>query len=252
MEGHIFSTYITGDESFKIEKGKEKFPIISLLVSGGHTELILIEKWGKYKKIGKTRDDASGEAFDKVARMLGLPYPGGPHISKLAEKERESSSKKNEPLVDVYFPRPMINSKDYDFSFSGLKTSVLYLIRDLEKKDEKILEKRRVKEVIAKEFEDSVVEVLVSKTSKAIKEFGAKKLIVGGGVSANKYLRLKLLEKINTLNNKGEKEEITLHFPSLKHCGDNALMIAIAGFYQSKKTRKSKKIEADGTKAMPC
>lgn len=268
MEGHIFSVFPTDKNTFVIDSSKKIFPTISLLVSGGHTEIVLMKDWMKYKKIGKTRDDAAGEAFDKVARVLGLPYPGGPEVSKLAAKERSeetskfsgpriSSPKKysskmearpdrenldvSSPLPTIILPRPMINSKDYDFSFSGLKTAVLYLVRDLK---EKYSEKELVKlfgpnsswqQKVACEFENSVVEVLVSKTIRALKEHRGKTLIVGGGVSANKHLQQELIRVVQGINfvNPANKK-VAVHFPSRKLTGDNALMIAIAGYYQFK------------------
>jgi N6-L-threonylcarbamoyladenine synthase len=211
------------------------FPILSLLVSGGHTELVLIKDWMKYKKIGKTRDDAAGEAFDKVARMLELPYPGGPEISKLAKEERGKITNSSQELK---FPRPMINSKDYDFSFSGLKTAVLYTIRGLKEKNPKILKDIKIKQKIAKEFEDSVIEVLTSKTLRALKEYKIKTLIVGGGVSANNRLEEVIRSSVD--------KETKVFFPSKKLSGDNGLMIAVAGYFQFKDKKKSRKLNADG------
>lgn len=250
MEGHIFSVFPTDQKSFVIDSNKKIFPAISLLISGGHTEIVLMKDFMKYKKVGKTRDDASGEAFDKVARMLDLPYPGGPEISKLAAKERGLYSFSE----CLSLPRPMINSKDYDFSFSGLKTAVLYMVRDLkEKYSEKELEKlfgpdSNWKQKIACEFENSVVEVLVSKTTKALKKYKAKTLIVGGGVSANKYLQETMYGAIKKINKK-QKEKIKVHFPPRKLTGDNALMIAIAGYYQFKNKKIAKnlsRVKANG------
>lgn len=275
MEGHIFSIFPKDKKTFMVSKEKENFPMLSLLVSGGHTELVLIKDWQKYKKIGQTRDDASGEAFDKVARMLGLPYPGGPEVSKLAgiersgmKRENKSSSElfkfsgprisspiksslkmearpdhenSNNSLPQIQFPRPMMYSKDYDFSFSGLKTAVLYLIRDLQKQHSDILENVRIKQLIAKEFEDAVVETLVHKTIKAIKQYKIKTLIVGGGVSANKYLQEIMTKEIKKLR-KSDFTRIKVHFPSRSLTGDNALMIAIAGYYQAKDKKFIKNI----------
>lgn len=266
MEGHIFSIFPQKGKTFIIENKKELFPMLTLLVSGGHTELVLIKDWQKYKKLGQTRDDAVGEAFDKVARMLGLSYPGGPQISKLANIERNCSEsgsfdfsqsgsssslvrgleKLNDPLnqLSIKLPRPMIYTKDYDFSFSGLKTAVLYLIRDLKEKDQNILDDIKIKQQIACEFENAVVETLVHKTIKAIKEHKIKTLIVGGGVSANTYLQEQMRLKI-----KKEKLKVKIHFPSKSLTGDNALMIAIAGYYQyqnKKHTTRLEKIKAQG------
>jgi len=257
MEGHIFSIFPKKGKTFSIDFNKKMFPILSLLVSGGHTELVLVKNWHKYKKIGQTRDDAVGEAFDKVARMLSLPYPGGPEISKLAKIEREyllsgSLAQAVEPsrenfhqkiiradgkqiLSEIVLPRPMIHSKNYDFSFSGLKTAVLYMIRDIGNLTESIKMK------IAKEFEDASVEVLISKTIRAIKEYKIKTLIVGGGVSANSYLQKIMISKVKEY---GLKTKI--HFPSKNLTGDNALMIAIAGYFQyinsPKKLKNNKSI----------
>jgi len=268
MEGHIFSIFPQKGKTFTISQNKKIFPILSLLVSGGHTKLILIKDFQKYKKIGGTRDDASGEAFDKVARMLGLPYPGGPEISKLANIERENliplpltkgeagrgflNSKDPSsilPLVrgggtQIQLPRPMMYSKDYDFSFSGLKTAVLYMIRDIGKLTDEIKSK------IAREFEDAVVEVLIHKTIKAIKEYKIKTLIVGGGVSANAYLQKQMKLKIKKLElSKVLPYSVKAHFPSKNLTGDNAIMIGIAGYFQykNKKTTKNQKpIKAKG------
>lgn len=244
MEGHIISVLINTDmnKPRSIQDGTSgagraggssgfsascsmlhasciSFPAIALLISGGHTELIKINEWGSYELIGMTRDDAVGEAFDKVARMLDLPYPGGPHISKLAEEARAD----NLPQA-VKLPRPMISTDDYAFSFSGLKTAVLYTIRDLgELTDE-------IKKQIAREFEDAVADVLITKTKKALEEFGAETLIIGGGVVANSYLRSQF-EKLATNN-----PHIKLFIPNLSLSTDNAVMIAAAGYITHLKT----------------
>jgi N6-L-threonylcarbamoyladenine synthase len=265
MEGHIFSIFPKKGKTFTINSDKKIFPMLSLLVSGGHTELILVKDWHKYKKIGQTRDDAAGEAFDKVARMLGLQYPGGPEISRLASIERESvfpgslaqadgpsTSKKfsrillcadgnniSSEIPEIVLPRPMIHSKDYDFSFSGLKTAVLYLIRDMKEKNPNILEDENIKQKIAKEFEDAVVETLVHKTIKAIKQYKIKTLIVGGGVSANSYL-----QEIMTKEIKKNKLKTKIHFPIKSLTGDNALMIGIAGYYESRNKKFVKNLKS--------
>lgn len=234
MEGHIFSIFPNTSTTFEVENSKKMFPMLSLLVSGGHTELVLVKDWMKYKLIGQTRDDAAGEAFDKVARMLGLPYPGGPEISKLAKTERN----KNNVSGSITLPRPMLHTKDYDFSFSGLKTAVLYTIRDAGSVTEKM------KSEIAKEFEDAAIEVLVTKTIRAIKEYKIKTLIVGGGVSANTYLKETLEEKVKAIT-----PDTIVHFPVKSLSTDNALMIAIAGYFQYKKKGVKKlppKLKANG------
>ncbi len=276
MEGHVFSIFPKKTKNFTVEIENKMFPMLSLLVSGGHTELVLVKEGPasptsqggvKYKKIGQTRDDAAGEAFDKVARMLGLPYPGGPEISKLANIERSSSSKlfkfsgprtkedeepdhenSNNSLPLVSLPRPMIYSKDYDFSFSGLKTAALYLIRDLKIKNPNILDDINIKQKIACEFENAVVETLVYKTIKAIKQHKIQTLIVGGGVSANKYLQEEMDKKVKKLK-KSDFLNTKAYFPSKTLTGDNALMIAIAGYYQAKNKKFVKninKIKAEG------
>lgn len=250
MEGHVFSIFPKKTKNFTVEVNKTMFPMLSLLVSGGHTELVLVKEGMKYKKIGQTRDDAAGEAFDKVARMMDLPYPGGPQISSFAKIAREDElGIKNEEL-GIKLPRPMIYSKDYDFSFSGLKTAVLYLIRDLKIQNPNILDDINIKQKIAKEFEDAVVETLVHKTIKAIKKYNIQTLIVGGGVSANTYLQQEMLKKIKELKqSKVLPYSVKVHFPSKALTGDNALMIAIAGYYQAKNKKFVKninKIKAEG------
>lgn len=254
MEGHVLSILVQKKKTFTYKKDTLKFPLLSLLVSGGHTEIVLAKEFGKYKIIGQTRDDAAGEAFDKVARMLGLPYPGGPEISKLAKAERASGDyegdfswsgekargpgKSVSESKHVKLPRPMLYTKDFDFSFSGLKTAVLYYIRDHGPLTEKM------KSEIAKEFEDAVVEVLVHKTIKASKAHKVKSVIVGGGVSANTYLQQELKGKLKELD-----KNISLHLPTKTLSTDNALMIAIAGYFQYKKkkpTKNSKGLKAKG------
>ncbi len=216
MEGHIASVLINAGEN------KIQFPAIALLISGGHTELVEIKNWGEYKILGETRDDAVGEAFDKVARMLSLPYPGGPQISKLAQIAREKNLPRN-----ASFPRPMIHSHDLDFSFAGLKTSVLYYLRDnfpnnINSQGKEIMDTD--KEDIAREFEDAVVDVLTDKTKRSLDETGAHTLIIAGGVIANKKLREAF----------GEFEKLypglSVKTPTLAMTGDNALMIAGASY----------------------
>ena len=189
------------------------FPAVSLLASGGHTQLIVSKSLTSHKVIGKTRDDAAGECFDKTARILGLDYPGGPEIAKLAKKSTDRS-------VDL--PRPMINSKDYDFSFSGLKTAVLYKWRDEEDKSENF------KIAMAKEIQEAITDVLVEKTFRALTEFNAKTVVVGGGVSANKRLREKIKER-------GGDGQIIL--PDLDFSTDNAKMIAVTALYEKDKSQ---------------
>ncbi|MBI2122248.1 MAG: tRNA (adenosine(37)-N6)-threonylcarbamoyltransferase complex transferase subunit TsaD [Candidatus Sungbacteria bacterium] len=220
-----------------------KFPALALLVSGGHTELVLMRGHGKFKIIGETLDDAAGEAFDKVARLLGLSYPGGPAISEEAEKNFQfpiSNFQTNSKLKILNFktaiklPRPMINSKDYNFSFSGLKTAVLYLTRNLGLERTKSL-----RPFIAKEFQDAVVEVLVKKTIRAAKEYRVKTILLGGGVAANKLLRTKLEKSVSE-----EIPNSQFLIPNSSLCGDNALMIAVAAYFTGKKIAW-RKLQAD-------
>ena len=208
MEGHILSVILENSDTRPV-----KFPALALLISGGHTELVEMEKWGKYKILGETRDDAVGEAFDKTARMLGLSYPGGPQISKLASHAREQNIKQK-----AKFTRPMLHSNDFDFSFSGLKTAVLYYIRDHGELSE------TEKADIAREFEDTAIDVLFNKTIKALEKTMAKTLIIAGGVIANKKLR----ETFLTLENK--YKDLVVKIPTEKMATDNALMIASATF----------------------
>ncbi len=231
MEGHISSILLK--EGYQNEKIANyplenfSFPMIALLISGGHTELILVKNWGDYQIIGETLDDAVGEAFDKVARMLGLDYPGGPKLSLLAEQGRENEK--------IQLPRPMLHHDDYRFSFSGLKTATRYLIEKL--KNEQNFSKA-IKADIAKAFEDAVVEVLTKKTEKALKAYHAKGLIVAGGVSANKKLREAFQELTREM-------QIPLYLPQQMLCGDNSLMIASAGFLHILAGEKGKKYEEE-------
>ena len=230
MRGHAVSVLL------QEKKTKIDFPAMALLVSGGHTEIVLVKDFNTYKKIGTTRDDAAGEAFDKVARMLSLPYPGGPEISKLASKFKLEI--RNEESR-VKLPRPMIGTNDFDFSFSGLKTAVLYLIRDLEKEGKF---NEEIKAEIAHEFEEAVVEVLDKKLFKAISKYKAKSIIVGGGVSANKALKNKLTEGAKKIN-------LPIVFPQKDLSTDNSIMIGMTGYFKFMKKGKAdspKSITADG------
>ncbi len=243
MEGHIFSAFIPKGAAIskskflisnqttdsKSQTTKIAFPMLALLVSGGHTELIFIKNWMKYKKIGETRDDAAGEAFDKVARMLGLPYPGGPAIAQLAMQWNNQFSNTKE---QIKLPRPMISSKDYDFSFSGLKTAVLYLLRDLSKKHSSVLQNTRITQSIAHEFQEAVVDVLVKKTIAAASVYKVRTIVLGGGVAANARIRSELAKKMRE-----EMPDVTLRLPDAAVTTDNALMIAVAGFFRSTKKK---------------
>ena len=220
MEGHLFSAFgrKESDESRVTSNEAMTYPVMALVVSGGHTMLVLQESEEKYKVVGSTVDDAAGEAFDKVARLLGLPYPGGPEVSKLAAEQRSQY-----PVVrsqEISFPRPMLNSPNFDFSFSGLKTAVRYYIEELEVPS---LEPR-VKAGIARAFEDAVIDVLVQKTVRAAKKFACKTITLSGGVSANILLR-------STLRTEAEKNRFDFVMPPFELSTDNAGMIGIAAYY---------------------
>ena len=186
-----------------------EFPLLALVVSGGHTELVYMKEHGSFELIGETRDDAAGEAYDKVARVLNLPYPGGPHIDRLAHEAEEA----------VPFPRVWLEEGSYDFSFSGLKSAVINYKHNIDQRGEEIIPAH-----VAKGFQDSVVEVLTAKTLRAAREYGVKQVIAAGGVSANKGLRTSLETTFKT-------EGIPFYVPPLKLCTDNAAMIGAAGHY---------------------
>ncbi len=215
MEGHLYSFLLSQKRvnpksKFLISK---LFPAVALIVSGGHTILLKMDSLTKWKKIGETRDDAIGEAFDKVARLLGLPYPGGPEVEKLAKSGNENA---------VDFPRPMLNHKNYDFSFAGLKTSVLYFLRDnpgIKKAD------------IAASFQKAAIDVLVYKTIRAVKEYRVKTVILGGGVAANKKLRSSLKKEVNKMG-------LEFLVPQGEFNTDNAAMIAVSGYINFLKGKK--------------
>jgi N6-L-threonylcarbamoyladenine synthase len=214
MEGHIISSLAerTGDVS-RIQN--VQFPVLALLVSGGHTEFVLSGKWFQYEMTGRTLDDAVGEAFDKVARMLNLSYPGGPEISKLAAQSRTAGAARPAKL-----PRPMLHTDSCDVSFSGLKTAVLYALRDLGGIQALSGEQAAA---VAAEFEDAVAEVLVAKSRRALNESGAKTFVIGGGVAANRYLREELQKMVLD-----EFPDADFRLPHLSITGDNAVMIGEA------------------------
>jgi len=214
----------------QIKNKKIEFPVICLIISGGHTQLILMKDFGKYKILGETCDDAVGEAFDKVARILGLSYPGGPAIAEQARqwksqilnsKSRINSKFKiqNSKFI-INLPRPMIDSKDYDFSFSGLKTAVLYSVKNLTKK----YSLEDIRPAVSFEFQEAVTEVLCSKAVKAIEKYQVKTLMLGGGVAANNRLRLELKKE-------AKKLKVNFLYPPKKFCLDNGAMVALAGYY---------------------
>ena len=203
LAGHIYANAIEHDM---------KFPSVALLVSGGNTELIYMKEHFDFEVIGETLDDAVGEAYDKVARVVGLPYPGGPHVDRLAHEGKDN----------YHLPRVYLDENSYNFSFSGLKSAVINLVHNANQRKEEIN-----KEDLCASFQDSVTEVLVRKTFKLAKEKQVKQIIVAGGVSANKGLKERFTK---------ENPGFEICIPSIKYCTDNAAMIAVAGYYQYKKS----------------
>jgi N6-L-threonylcarbamoyladenine synthase len=267
MEGHIVSVFGKIKGKFKIPKVNT--PTLSLLVSGGHTQLVLSKKWMQYEIIGETLDDAVGEAFDKVARMLDLPYPGGPQISKLAneirsretenqtlrgpnfsaEKFSQSSGRRlaesPQSLFPVSLPRPMLYTKDFNFSFSGLKTAVLYLTQKIIKEKGSLDEETKAQ--IALEFENAAIECLTHKTKKVIEKYKIKTLIISGGVAANEHLKNEMQKLAKPATGRAS---LKLYFPPKGLSGDNSIMIGIAGYLNYIKNKKKvinpSKIKANG------
>jgi N6-L-threonylcarbamoyladenine synthase len=199
IAGHIYANRLVTEM---------KFPLLSLVVSGGHTELVHMPEHGVFEVIGETRDDAAGEAYDKVARTLNLPYPGGPHIDRLAHEGNPSYN----------LPRAWLEEGSYDFSFSGLKSAVINTIHNAKQKGEEINPND-----MAASFQQSVIEVLVTKTVRAAKEYNVKQVLLAGGVAANKGLRAELEKAFSSL------EDVELVIPPLSLCTDNAAMIGAAG-----------------------
>jgi N6-L-threonylcarbamoyladenine synthase len=220
IEAHILVNFINPSSTFKVKNSKTIFPAISLVVSGGHTQLILVKKIGSYQILGETRDDAAGECFDKAARILGLGYPGGPIIAQLAKQPASSHVKS-----DIILPRPMMHSKDYDFSFSGLKTAVLYKLQDTSLNT---ATSKAFIEQMCSAVQDAICDVLIKKTLQAAKDHHAKTIILGGGVSANQQLRLQF-------DIESSKLKIPVIFPEPKLSTDNGLMIAVAGYFNRTK-----------------
>jgi N6-L-threonylcarbamoyladenine synthase len=248
LEGHLYSFLLSQKtKSFKFQASsfKKLFPAVALIISGGHTILLLMKDLVHYKKLGETRDDAVGECFDKVARLLGLPYPGGPEIEKLAKYGN---------LDAINFPRPMINQKNYDFSFSGLKTAVLYylknsepisFLRNLRRRagmvpkgrasrgtsesrtlgGTKRVEGKDSASDIAASFQSAAFDSLISKTLRAAKEYKAKSILISGGVAANKTLQRQFKSIV-----KSQLSNVNFFVPPKKFCTDNAAMIVAAGY----------------------
>jgi N6-L-threonylcarbamoyladenine synthase len=235
MEGHILASLFDAVEDDKL--AQIAFPAIALLISGGHTELVLVRDWIDYEKIGQTKDDAVGEAFDKVARMLGIPYPGGPEVSARAARAREAKL----PAFKADLPRPMLHSNDLDFSFSGLKTSVRYAI------DGKTLTPEET-DALCRDFEDAVTEVLLKKSSEALTQHGGRTLIVGGGVSANTHIKKTLTESLLASH-----PDVEVYFPAPKLSTDNSVMIALAGHAHYESASRAGAIQyvrADGNRSL--
>lgn len=232
LEGHIYANFLSSrndqflisnfqtnsnDSISKLEKQtKEIFPLVALVVSGGHTELVLMKDHFQYEILGETQDDAAGEAFDKIAKMLGLDYPGGPIVAKRADDFRVQIENHESTFS---FPRPMLDSNNFDFSFSGLKTSVLYFLKKNEerRKDEKFVDE------VCHEFQEAVVDVLVGKTKKALALYAPTTFVIAGGVSANVRLRNQLRQLIDT-----EFPQTQFLTPEFTFSLDNAAMIGIA------------------------
>ena len=202
LSGHIYAAMIEHDVTF---------PLLAVVISGGHTEFVIMNEDYSFNRIGSTLDDAVGEAFDKVARILDIPYPGGPLLDKIGRDG-----------IDKYdLPRPLIHSNDYMFSFSGLKSATLNLFNDLKNSGEPFR-----KEDIARSFEEAVSDCLVYKAKKAIKEYNVKEVLVVGGSAANSIIRDKFYN---------EFKDTIVTFPKMKYCGDNAAMIGISAYYKIKK-----------------
>lgn len=213
MEGHLFS-FLLAEKTSKSSKETPEFggravsklfPAIALVVSGGHTELLRVDSLTAWKRLGETRDDAVGEAFDKVARMLGFQYPGGPEIETHAKSGNSKA---------IAFPRPLMHSPDYDFSFSGLKTSVLYYLRDNMSAN---------KDDVAASFQAAAVETLTKKTERAVTQFGARSILLSGGVAANSALRASLQQKADSMG-------VQFLAPSMAYNTDNAAMIGVCAY----------------------
>ncbi|MFA7561256.1 MAG: tRNA (adenosine(37)-N6)-threonylcarbamoyltransferase complex transferase subunit TsaD [Candidatus Izemoplasmatales bacterium] len=213
IAGHIYANHI---------EHPMEFPLLALVVSGGHTELVLMKEHYSFEKLGETQDDAVGEAYDKIARVLGLAYPGGPIVDKLAHEGK-----------DVFdFPRPMIDSDDFNFSFSGLKSKVINTHHNLKQRQLEI-----IPEDFCASFQEAVTDVLVSKTIKAKTIYKVKQIIVAGGVAANSGLRTKLKNKIT---------DVPVYFPRMNYCTDNAAMIAVAGYFQYLTNKKTDDLMLNG------
>lgn len=228
LEGHVYANWIRDGQWDSIDRGDPLLPAIALIVSGGHTDLLLVEGHDRYKIIGQTRDDAAGEAFDKVARILGLNYPGGPEIERIAKESKNP----------INFPRPAIRDS-WDFSFSGLKSAVLRKVNNL--KEENKLDEA-TKNDVAAGFQNVSVEALTTRLLEAANEFGARSLIISGGVAANQSLRESIVDR----------SDLPVWCPRPSLCTDNAVMVAArAGFLWDMDVRHSSDLDAVPNLRMP-
>jgi N6-L-threonylcarbamoyladenine synthase len=226
MIGHIYANFVSENSKLDARRyaldAQIEFPAIALVVSGGHTDLLLMKGHGDFELLGGTRDDAAGEAFDKIGRLLGLPYPAGPEIEKRAKKANPKRFR---------FPRPLIGSADFDFSFSGLKTAVLREVQNLEARH-LTLEAETIND-LALATQESIIDVLTKKTLKAAEKFGAKSILLSGGVAANQSLRDRFSVLSSLPAGRQGQFSVKLFAPAKSLCTDNAAMIACAGFYNS-------------------
>ena len=218
-----------------------KLPAVCLVVSGGHTILFLMEKIGKYKLIGETRDDAAGECLDKTARILGLGYPGGPAIAKMATRYKTQDTHcSHTAKYKTILPRPMLYQKNYDFSFSGLKTAVLYNYRS---QLPKIRTSREYIQEMSFEIQQAIIDVLIHKTLKVAKDYRVESIIFGGGVAANEELRKQFKEKIKKVYNSSASPRIKFYIPDTEYCTDNAVMVGITAYFHRLEKRKKSQPE---------
>jgi N6-L-threonylcarbamoyladenine synthase len=232
LEGHLYSFLLPEPKKGSADSRRPGngtnaiFPAIALIVSGGHTVLLHMESFSKWRRLGETRDDAAGESFDKVARLLDLPYPGGPEIERLAGT--------GDPEA-IAFPRPMLREKNYDFSFSGLKTAVLYYLKENEKKSAE----KGFKADVAASFQRAATDVLIAKTMRAAEEYSAQSVILCGGVAANKGLR-------SAMEHASKDRRVSFFVPHAAYYADNAAMIGAAG-YMAYLRKKTYRLKAQGT-----
>ncbi|MDO9350716.1 MAG: tRNA (adenosine(37)-N6)-threonylcarbamoyltransferase complex transferase subunit TsaD, partial [Deltaproteobacteria bacterium] len=213
IEAHLSAIFL--------EKESPKFPFIGLVVSGGHTSLFRVDGFGKFKRLGQTRDDAAGEAFDKVAKLLGLGYPGGPIIDELAKTGNPKA---------IRFPRASLGKNSMDFSFSGLKTAVVNFVKTHPEAPGGFTEEM-IRNIVSS-FQEAVVDVLVKKTFQAAKHQGFKKVVISGGVAANRLLRQRMEEEAS-------EQKIRVHIPSPAFCTDNAAMVGVVGYEYLKRGIRS-------------